>query len=167
MPPFKGAEKLCQTCLPKLWGAWGQLPLRPALPSWASQCLLIPQWKRTHIGNKFSPIYFYLPLKQVSAASHKVYCMYARSLSQFASHRLWDLIDCSPPGSSVHGIFQARIPEWPDISYSRGASWPRDQTLISCVSRIGKRINIFASLEAHSHRSETEKRQLYRCWSRP
>ena len=31
-------------------------------------------------------------------------------------------MDCSPPGSSVHGIFQARIPEWVAISYSRGSS---------------------------------------------
>ena len=39
-----------------------------------------------------------------------------------------DPMDCSPPGSSVHGIFQARILEWVAISFSRGSSWPRDQT---------------------------------------
>ena len=39
---------------------------------------------------------------------------------------------CSPPGSSVHGISQARILEWVAISYSRGSSWSRDQTLVSC-----------------------------------
>ena len=38
---------------------------------------------------------------------------------------LWDLIDWSPSGSSVHGIFQARILEWPAIPISRGSSWPR------------------------------------------
>ena len=37
-------------------------------------------------------------------------------------------MDCSPPGSSVHGVFQARIPEWVAISSSRGSSQPRDQT---------------------------------------
>ena len=42
--------------------------------------------------------------------------------------------DCSPPGSSVHGIFQARILEWVAISFSRGSSWPRDWAHISCVS---------------------------------
>ena len=42
---------------------------------------------------------------------------------------LCDVMDCSPPGSSVHGIFQARILEWVTISLSRGSSWPRDQTL--------------------------------------
>ena len=35
---------------------------------------------------------------------------------------LWDPMDCSPPGSSVHGIFQARILEWVAISFSRGSS---------------------------------------------
>ena len=43
--------------------------------------------------------------------------------------------DCSPPGSSVHGSLQARIPEWVSISFSRGSSWPRDQTWISCIDR--------------------------------
>ena len=37
-----------------------------------------------------------------------------------------DLMDCSPLGSSVHGISQARILEWIAISFSRGSSWPRD-----------------------------------------
>ena len=41
----------------------------------------------------------------------------------------------SPPGSSVHGIFQARILEWAVISFSRGSSRPRDQTCISCDGR--------------------------------
>ena len=50
------------------------------------------------------------------------------------------LVDCSPPGSSVHGISQARILEWVAISSCRGFSWPRDQTRISCVSWIGGRI---------------------------
>ena len=39
---------------------------------------------------------------------------------------LCDPMDCSPPDSSVHGIFQARIQEWIAISFSRGSSWPRD-----------------------------------------
>ena len=43
-------------------------------------------------------------------------------------------IDCSPPGSSVHGILQARILEWIAMPSSRGSSQPRDQTLVSYVS---------------------------------
>ena len=48
---------------------------------------------------------------------------------------LFDPMDCSPPGSSVHWISQARILEWVAISISRGSSWLRDQTHDSCVGR--------------------------------
>ena len=48
---------------------------------------------------------------------------------------LWDPIDCSLPGSSVHGISQAKILEWVAISFSRASSWPRDQTCVSCIGR--------------------------------
>ena len=41
-------------------------------------------------------------------------------------------MDYSPPGSSVHGILQARILEWVAIIFSRGPSWPRNQTQVSC-----------------------------------
>ena len=44
-------------------------------------------------------------------------------------------MDCSPPGSSVHGISQARILEWVVTSFSRGSSQPRDRTRISCTGR--------------------------------
>ena len=47
---------------------------------------------------------------------------------------LWDPVDCSPPGSSLHWIFQARILEWVAIPYSRGSSWPRDWTCVSCLA---------------------------------
>jgi len=45
---------------------------------------------------------------------------------------LYDPRDCSPPGSSVHGISQARILEWVAISFSRASSQPRDWTRVSC-----------------------------------
>ena len=44
--------------------------------------------------------------------------------------------DCSPAGSSVHGILKARILGWVAISSSRGSSWPRNWTHVSCVSCI-------------------------------
>ena len=50
---------------------------------------------------------------------------------------LCDPMDCSPPGSSVHGIFQATILKWVAISSSRGSSRPRDQTLVSRIGRQG------------------------------
>ena len=48
------------------------------------------------------------------------------------------LILCNPmgyslPGSSVHGIFQARIPEWVAIPFSRASSWTRDETWVPCI----------------------------------
>ena len=46
---------------------------------------------------------------------------------------LCDPMDCSLPGSSVHGIFQARVPEWIAISFSKGCSQPRDRTQVSCI----------------------------------
>ena len=53
---------------------------------------------------------------------------------------LLDPMNCSPPGSSVHEIFQARILEWVAIFSSRGSFWPRDPACISCISCIGRRI---------------------------
>ena len=43
-------------------------------------------------------------------------------------------MDCSPPGSSVHGVSQARILDRVAISFSRESSQPRDQTRISCIA---------------------------------
>ena len=57
-------------------------------------------------------------------------CMLCRSV---VSSSLCPM-DCSPPGSSVHRIFQARILEWVSISFSRGSSWPRDWTGVSCLT---------------------------------
>ena len=45
---------------------------------------------------------------------------------------LCDPVDCSPPGSSVHGILQARILKWVVLPPTRGSSQPRDLTYISC-----------------------------------
>ena len=56
----------------------------------------------------------------------------------------------SLPASSFHGILQARILEWVVISYSRGSSWPRDQTHVSCVSCIADgSFTYWAIREAH------------------
>ena len=43
-------------------------------------------------------------------------------------------MECSPPGSSVHRIFQARVLEWVAISFSRGSSWPRDWIQVSRIA---------------------------------
>ena len=59
-------------------------------------------------------------------------CVLAKSLQSCPT--LCDPMDCSPSGSSVHGISQGRIPEWVAIFSSRGSSQTRDWTCISCGS---------------------------------
>ena len=54
-------------------------------------------------------------------------------------------LDCSPPGSSVHRIIQARRLEWVSMSSSRRSSWSRDQTQVSWISCIGKQIFLLLS----------------------
>ena len=62
---------------------------------------------------------------------------------------LCDPMDCSPSGSSVHRISQARILECANISFSRGSSWVRDWTWISCIFLIDRQIlHHWASREA-------------------
>ena len=65
---------------------------------------------------------------QVCVCVYMSVCVCVQLLSYV---RLCDPMDCSPPGSSVYGIFQARILEWVAISFCRGSSQPRDQTRIS------------------------------------
>ena len=59
---------------------------------------------------------------------------------------LFDPMDYSLPGSSIHGIFQARILEWVAISFARGSSRPRDRTRISRIA--GRRFTIWATRKA-------------------
>ena len=60
-----------------------------------------------------------------------------------------DPVDCSPPGSFLHGILQARILEWVAISFSRGSSQPRDRTGVSYIP--GRRFNLSATREAQEY----------------
>ena len=55
-------------------------------------------------------------------------------------------MDCNPPASSFHGIFQARILEWVAIPFSRGSSQPRNQTQVSCIT--SRFFNVWAIREA-------------------
>ena len=60
---------------------------------------------------------------------------------------LWDPMDCSLPGSSVHGILQARILDWVAIPFSKGSSQPRSRTQVSCTA--GRFFIIWVTREAH------------------
>ena len=65
-------------------------------------------------------------------------CMHAKSLQSCLT--LWNPMNCSPPGSSVHGSLQARTLEWAAMPSSRGSSQPRDGTCVSNVSCSGRRV---------------------------
>ena len=54
---------------------------------------------------------------------------------QVMSYSFETPVDYSLPGFSVHGISQAKILEWVAISFSRGSSWKREQTHVSCIRR--------------------------------
>ena len=62
-----------------------------------------------------------------SLIHHFIWCVLVAQLCL----TLWDPMDCSPPGSSIHRILQARILEWVASPFSRGSSWPRDWIQVS------------------------------------
>ena len=65
---------------------------------------------------------------------------------------LCDPMDTSPPGSSVHGLLQARILKWVAIPFSRGSCWPRDWTWVSCIA--GGLFTIWAAKEVHDREAQ-------------
>ena len=67
---------------------------------------------------------------------------------------------CSPPSSSVHGILQARILGWVAISFSRGSSWPRDRTQVSCIA--GRHFNLCTTREALKYKNTVSQKTSYR-----
>ena len=93
-------------------------------------CLLI----KKRGSNKFNRRAFFNCQKKIS----KLLIFYVHLVTQSCLTHC-NILGCSPPASSVHGIFQARILEWVVISSSRGSSRSRDQTRISCVSCIAGR----------------------------
>ena len=77
---------------------------------------------------------------------------------------LWDPMDCSPPGSSVHGIFQVRVLKWVAISFSRGSSLPRNRTWVSCI--VGRHFTVWATREIlHYTVLECKSRKSRDTWS--
>ena len=71
---------------------------------------------------------------------------------------LFGSLGCSPPGSSIHGVFQARIPEWAAICFFRRPSRHRDCTSVSCTGRQslyhwppGKPPPLWSLLKFHHH----------------
>ena len=101
---------------------------------WRSGCFWIlgiqhPLWKwsRKHQQSK--------PKARVRITPCVCVCVCVCVLVDQSCLILCDPMDCSPPGSSVHGILQARILEWVAIPFSRGSFQPRDWTCVFCIGR--------------------------------
>ena len=79
---------------------------------------------------------------------HRLHTITGESESEVAQScpTLCDPMACRLPGSSLHGILQARVLEWVAISFSRGSSRPRGRTLDSRIP--GRRFNLWATREA-------------------
>ena len=75
---------------------------------------------------------------------------------------LCDPVDCSPPGSSIHGILQARILEWVAIPFSRGSSRPMNPSLYIA----GRFFTIWATTEAvlHGHLAASQNLSMNALW---
>ena len=82
-------------------------------------------------------VYVYVFEKNIYIYTHThIHIHIVIAVVQLLSHA-WlfcNRMDCSPPGSSIYGVFQARILEWVAISFSRGSSQTRDQALIKPMS---------------------------------
>ena len=94
----------------------------------------IPLTKWTFVGKVMSLL--------LNMLSSLVITFLPRSESEVAQScpTLCDPVDCSLPGSSLHGILQARILEWVAISFSRGSSQPRDRSRVLLIA--GRRFNL-------------------------
>ena len=101
--------------------------------------------RKRELGQEARTLYFiYIPIIRKASV---------QSVAQ-SCPTLRDPMDCSPPGSSVHGILQARTLEWVAIPFSRGSSQPRDWTWVSCIA--GRFFTIWATREAPNSNSNPQ-----------
>ena len=104
---------------------------------WACVCILSPSSSPSSSASVYLP-----PLKLITVPvgqtqiNHQCVCVLVAQWQR----------GCSPPGSSVHGIFQARILEWVAMPSSRGSSHPRDQTQVFCIA--GRFFTLWTTTEA-------------------
>ena len=104
---------------------------------------LVLVWGRSWYLSRVFSVQFYIKRMRLVGSLvtiiHVLSYLWNESESEVAQScpTLCDPMDYSLPGSSIHGIFQARVLEWVAISFSRGSSWPLDRTW---VSRIASRL---------------------------
>ena len=87
-----------------------------------------------HPYSEFSFCFLFLQVTYFLLTFYREWKCWMKVLVAQSCLTLCNPMDCRPPGSSVHGIFQARILDWAAISFSRGPSWPRNQTHVSCTA---------------------------------
>ena len=104
------------------WALAAECLWSPLLPAeFMVVCLSVSGWYKNHTN-----------VSSMRTRSKHFPCVSAQSLQSCPT--LWDPMDCSPPGSSVYGILQARILEWIAMPSSRGSSWPKDWTWVCCIA---------------------------------
>ena len=117
---WEGAPALLHTN----WLILGRWPQLPEFVSWATQGTNGGPWQGLWESNDITDVKCPVP-----CLVQKCEMLVAQSYPT-----LCDPIDCSLPGSSVHGILQARILDWVAIPFSRGSFWLRDRTYVSCIA---------------------------------
>ena len=124
-----GDPLIQKVCLALLWGCWFLSP-----GSWYTEDRLCAPSRGDFL---FPPVPWNF--------CDQTLCVHSVTESCLA---LWDPMDYSSPGSSVHWVLPERILEWGAISSSRGSSWRRDQTHDSCISCIGRQFLNPAGLQS-------------------
>ena len=107
-----------------------KLPLHKSVTehfSFMKSIIWMRDWQRQHLDSTYSP------LRPPHLLIHNPEPQ-SRMVVLVVQSTLCNPIGYHPPGSSVHGILQARILEWVAISFSRGSSQPRDPTQFSCIA---------------------------------
>ena len=129
---------LLRLFLPRPWPCWQRWQHEVSSLS-QGLCLLVPslllalprQSSSPHTSDFNKSLLFGL-----EKSEHMYACVHAQSLQ--SNLTLCEPMDCGPPGSSVHGILQARILEWVAMPSSRGSFWLKDWTRVSYISCTGR-----------------------------
>ena len=89
-------------------------------------------WGPLPVGPQVEKAQLIIPLRSHHIIITGLCCLPAKLLQSCPT--LCNPMDCSPPGSSVHGILHARVLEWVALPSSKGSSWPRVWTWVSCIA---------------------------------
>ena len=116
----------------KLWSRRRYINNRKKKQSWHELWSTCSDWQQSALSSLWC-VYVWERVCVYVCVCERV-CVYVCGLVAQSCPTLCNSMDCSPPGSSVYGISQARILQWVVISFSKGSSWLRDWTWVSWVS---------------------------------